>query len=151
AGEFRWYLTGRFPVIVIPELAKRSLGGGGELYNAFLFGEEDEESIVPRGTYSPGPKGQTAGVTISDADAGHGSNNWVLAGSRSASGRPLVANDPHVPFAAVSIWHEIHLHGGTFNVAGAAYVGMPGIMIGRNDRVAWGITNNICSLRDLYQ
>ena len=54
-------------------------------------------------------------------------------------------------FAAVSLWHEVHLRGGSFNVAGVALAGMPGVMIGRTERVAFGITNNICSLRDLYQ
>ena len=75
----------------------------------------------------------------------------MLAASRTTTGKPIVASDPHVPFFAVSIWHEVHLHGGSFNVAGVAYAGVPAVMIGRNERVAWGITNNICSIRDLYQ
>jgi penicillin amidase len=74
----------------------------------------------------------------------------VLAPSRTITGRPIVASDPHIPYAAVSIWHEVHLRGGSFNVAGVALAGMPAVMIGRNERVAWGITNNICSQRDLY-
>ena len=77
--------------------------------------------------------------------------NWVLDGYRTDSGKPLVANDPHIPYYAVSIWHEVRLHGGAFNVTGVALAGMPGVMIGRNEHVAWGITNNICSQRDLYQ
>jgi penicillin amidase len=74
----------------------------------------------------------------------------VLAESRTTTGGAIVASDPHVPFGAVSIWHEVHLRGGSFNVAGVAYAGIPAVMIGRNEHVAWGITNNICSLRDLY-
>src|SRR5262249_47624696 len=70
--------------------------------------------------------------------------------ARTTTGKPVVANDPHVPFGAVSIWHEVHLHGGSFHVAGVAYAGMPAVMIGRTERVAWGITNNNCSLRGLY-
>jgi len=54
-------------------------------------------------------------------------------------------------FGAVSLWHEIHLHGGDYHVAGVAQAGMPAILIGRSRHVAWGITNNICSQRDLYQ
>jgi penicillin amidase len=151
AGEFRWYLTGRFPVIVVPELVKRALGDG-PLYRAFLQGEDDGESILPPGSYPTAPCGiEHESATVSDVDEGRGSNNWVLAASRSTTGKPLVASDPHIPFAAVSWWHEIHLRGGSFNVAGVAYAGMPGIMIGRTERVAWGITNNICSQRDLYQ
>jgi penicillin amidase len=146
AGEFRWYLTGRFPVIAIPELVKRAIGDG-PLYQAFLRGEEEDESIMPPGSYRAGPMRLGSG----GGDEGHGSNNWVLSGSRTTTGKPLVASDPHVPFSAVSIWHEVHLRGGAFNVVGVAYAGMPGVMIGRTERVAWGITNNICSQRDLYQ
>src|SRR5262245_38534027 len=147
-GEFRWYLTGRFPVIAAPEMVKRALGDG-PLYRDFIVGEFDDESILQHGESPAGPA-PFSSSTIGDETAG-GSNNWVLAGSRTATGKPLVASDPHVPFAAVSLWHEIVLSGGTFRVAGVAYAGMPAVMIGRNERVAWGVTNNICSLRDLYQ
>lgn len=151
AGEFRWYLTGRFPVIVVPELVKRTLGDG-PLYRAFLQGEANDESIMPPGSYKPAPpRPGRAGSTISDRDQGAGSNNWVLTGSRTVSGKPLLASDPHVLFGASSIWHEVDLRGGPYRTVGIAYVGVPGIMIGRNERVAWGLTNNICSLRDLYQ
>src|SRR5205807_1801687 len=68
-----------------------------------------------------------------------------------ASGQPIVASDPHVPFAAVCMWHEVCLKGRSFHVAGVSYAGLPGIMIGRSEHLAWGITNNICSIRDLYQ
>ena len=64
--------------------------------------------------------------------------------------RPLPAI-PHIAMEAVSCWYEVHLQGGSFDVAGCAYVGMPAVIIGRNRRMAWGITNNICSQRDLYR
>lgn len=147
-GEFRWYLTGRFPVIAVPEMVKRALGDG-PLYRDFIVGEFDEESVLYQGEY-PAGRVSTGSGTIGDESAG-GSNNWALAGSRTASGKPLVASDPHVPFAAVSLWHEVSLRGGSFHVCGVAYAGMPAVMIGRNEHVAWGVTNNICSLRDLYQ
>ena len=129
AGEFRWYLTGRFPVIVVPELVKRALGNG-PLYSAFLQTEADDESIMPPGSYTPGPyiPGR-AGSSGSARDEGAGSNNWVLAGSRTQSGEPILASDPHVPYAAVSMWHEAHLSSAGFNVAGIAYVGVPAIMM----------------------
>ena len=151
-NEFRWYLTGRFPVIVIPELAKRALGEGA-LYRAFLLGDADEESILHPGDYRPasGQRLESVGQAVGDPDASTGSNNWVVSGSRTNTGKPLLGSDPHIAFEAVSCWYEAHLCGGSFNVAGMAYVGIPAIMFGRNERVAWGITNNICSLRDLYQ
>lgn len=148
-GEFRWYLTGRFPVICIPELAKRTLGDG-PLYRAFLQGEEDAESILFPGEYPAAPHGAEPIGSGGDHD-GSGSNNWVLSGSRTNTGKPIVASDPHIPFAAVSLWHEVYLEGGSFQVAGVAQTGMPAVMIGRSRHMAWGITNNICSQRDLYQ
>ena len=152
AGEFRAYLTVRLPVIFIPELGKRTLGDG-PLYRAFLQGEADDESIVPPGSYPAAAPARTApvGATISDPEEGLGSNNWVVAGSRSATGKPMVASDPHIAFAAVSCWYQVTLSGGSFEVTGMAYAGMPAVMFGRNRRVAWGITNNICSQRDLYR
>lgn len=150
-GEFRWYLTGRFPVICIPELAKRKFGTG-ELYQAFLAGEADDEAILPAGSYPAVPGGvQPVGQAVGDPQGAEGSNNWVISGTRTASGRPLLASDPHIAMTAVSCWYEVRLRGGSFNVAGIAYAGMPAVMFGRNPQVAWGITNNICSLRDLYQ
>jgi penicillin amidase len=157
-GEFRWYLTGRFPVIAMPELAKRSLGDGA-LYRAFLTAEADDESILetdPAWSAAPRParngqKDSRVGQAVGDPDAAVGSNNWVIDGKRSASGRPMVASDPHIAMEAVSCWYEVHLAGGSFDVAGCAYVGMPAVIIGRNRRMTWGITNNICSQRDLYQ
>ncbi|HLJ09870.1 MAG TPA: penicillin acylase family protein, partial [Planctomycetaceae bacterium] len=151
AGEFRWYLTGRFPVIVVPELAKRRLGTG-PLYEAFLLAEAEAEAILPPGSYPATRAGmQPVGVSVNDPSEGHGSNNWVVSGAKALAGKPIVASDPHIAFAAVSCWHEVRLCGGSFNVAGIAYAGMPALMFGKNEHVAWGITNNLCSLRDLYQ
>ncbi|REJ86503.1 MAG: penicillin acylase family protein [Planctomycetota bacterium] len=152
-AEFRWYLTGRLPVIALPEVAKRTLGEG-PLYDEYLLGEADAESILHPGDYPAAPGGaphEAIGRSFVDPEGAIGSNNWVVAGQRSTTGMPLVSSDPHIAFEAVSCWYESHLCGGSFNVAGTSYVGMPAIMIGRNQRVAWGITNNICMQRDLYQ
>ena len=149
-GEFRWYLTGRLPVIAIPEFAKRTLGEG-PLYEAFITGEAPDESIIPKGSYAKAPSGiERVGDVVGDPEDGIGSNNWVVSADRSTTGAPMVASDPHIAFGAVSCWYEAHLQGPDLNVAGVGYVGMPAIIIGRNDHIAWGITNNICSQRDLY-
>ena len=149
--EFRWYLTGRLPIIAIPDLAKRALGEG-PLLDDFITGEAEDESIVPRGSYSPARTGQVpVGEVLGDPDEGIGSNNWVVSGRKSTSGAPMVASDPHIAFGAVSCWYEVHLSGPEMNVAGAGYVGVPGIVFGRNETLAWGVTNNICSQRDIYR
>ena len=150
-GEFRYYLTVRFPVIVLPELARRTLNDE-RLFRAFLTPEAGDESIVPPGFYPVQSTGvEQVGEAVNDPEEGVGSNNWVVDGRRSVMGKPLVASDPHIAFGATSCWYEAHLCGGSFNVTGTGYVGAPGILFGRTERVAWGITNNICSQRDLYQ
>lgn len=81
---------------------------------------------------------------------GLGSNNWVVDGSQTASGKPLLANDPHLDIQLPSIWYEMGLHGGDFNVVGATFAGVPTVVIGHNDRIAWGVTNLEADVQDLY-
>jgi penicillin amidase len=81
---------------------------------------------------------------------GGGSNNWVVDGQKSVTGKPLLANDPHLPLQVPNIWYEVHLNGGGSNVIGASIPGVPGIIIGHNDRIAWGITNTMTDGDDLF-
>jgi penicillin amidase len=145
-AELRWYLTGRLPVIAIPELAKRVLRDAA-LYEAFLLPEAGDETILPA---TPAPVSRGGPLGGGGGGEGPGSNNWAVAGHRSVTGRPLLASDPHIAFGVTSCWYEVHLCGGSFNAAGIAYVGLPALLMGRNARVAWGVTNNLCSQRDLY-
>jgi len=78
------------------------------------------------------------------------SNNWVVAGSRTASGKPLLANDPHLGLAAPAIWYFAHLSAPGFEVMGATLPGVPGVVLGRNQRMAWGFTNTGPDVQDLY-
>ncbi len=75
------------------------------------------------------------------APSGIGSNNWAVAGSRTATGRPLLANDPHLGLSLPSIWFECELHAGGLHVHGVSLPGAPGIIIGFNEQAAWGVTN----------
>ena len=81
---------------------------------------------------------------------GGGSNNWVVDGDKSVTGKPLLANDPHLPLQMPSVWYEVHLNGGGLNVIGASLPGVPGVIIGHNDRIAWGITNTMTDGDDLF-
>jgi penicillin amidase len=81
---------------------------------------------------------------------GLGSNDWVVDGSKTVSGKPLLANDPHLGIQMPSIWYENHLSGGGFNVTGASFPGVPGVIIGHNERIAWGVTNVGPDVQDLY-
>jgi penicillin G amidase len=79
-----------------------------------------------------------------------GSNNWVVAGSHTTTGKPLVANDPHLGMQIPSIWYLVGLHGGGLDVVGASLAGAPGVVIGHNDRIAWGVTNVGPDVQDLF-
>ncbi|HYK20355.1 MAG TPA: penicillin acylase family protein, partial [Pyrinomonadaceae bacterium] len=78
------------------------------------------------------------------------SNNWVVSGKRTVSGKPLLANDPHLRATAPSIWHMVHLSAPGVRVAGVTAAGLPGVVIGHNDRIAWGFTNVGPDVEDLY-
>lgn len=78
------------------------------------------------------------------------SNNWVVSGKRTASGKPLLANDPHLAPSAPSIWHMAHLKAPGIDVAGVTAPGAPGVIIGHNERIAWGVTNLGPDVQDLY-
>ncbi|HEX5639068.1 MAG TPA: penicillin acylase family protein [Burkholderiaceae bacterium] len=79
-----------------------------------------------------------------------GSNNWVAAGSRTVSGRPLLANDPHLGLSTPSLWYFAALTAPGLNVIGATLPGVPGVLLGHNDRVAWSFTNTGADQQDLY-
>jgi penicillin amidase len=81
---------------------------------------------------------------------GLGSNNWVVSGERSASGKPLLANDPHLGLTAPPVWYFAHLSAPGMNVIGATLPGVPGVTLGRNERIAWGFTNTGPDVQDLY-
>ncbi len=81
---------------------------------------------------------------------GVGSNNWVVNGQWTESGRPILANDPHLPPIFPTLWYENHLVGGDYNVTGFTMVGVPGVIIGHNEHIAWGITNSFADLQDIY-
>jgi penicillin amidase len=80
----------------------------------------------------------------------HGSNNWVVDGTRTASGKPMLANDPHLAPQMPSIWYHWHLSAPGLDVTGAGLPGLPGVIIGRNRRIAWGVTNAGPDTQDLY-
>lgn len=82
--------------------------------------------------------------------SGQGSNNWVVDGRHSSTGKPLLANDPHLLAQLPSIWFEIHLTAPGIDVAGVALPFAPGVTIGHNDRIAWGFTNVGGDTQDLY-
>lgn len=78
------------------------------------------------------------------------SNNWVIAGSRTVDGKPILANDPHLSPAAPGIWYLSHLSTPKIRVSGVTFPGVPGIVLGHNEFIAWGATNVGPDVQDLY-
>ncbi len=79
-----------------------------------------------------------------------GSNAWAVGPEKSVNGKAMLANDPHLGFSAPSKWYEVHLRGGEFNVAGVSLPGTPMIVIGHNQKIAWGLTNVMADDADFY-
>jgi penicillin amidase len=79
-----------------------------------------------------------------------GSNNFVVSGAHTASGKPLLANDTHLVLGVPCIWYLVHLTAPGWNVEGFALPGAPLVIIGHNDRIAWGLTNSNADVEDLY-
>ncbi|MEX3101285.1 MULTISPECIES: penicillin acylase family protein [unclassified Streptomyces] len=87
---------------------------------------------------------------------GIGSNSWVVAGEHTITGKPLLANDPHLTASLPSVWYQMGLHCRTvsatcqYDVTGYTFAGMPGVVIGHNQNIAWGMTNSGVDVTDLY-
>ncbi|MDP9339710.1 MAG: penicillin acylase family protein [Acidobacteriota bacterium] len=81
---------------------------------------------------------------------GLGSNNWVVSGAHTATGKPLLANDTHLELSVPSIWYELHLAAPGYNAKGFTLPGAPLVVIGHNNEIAWGFTNNGADVQDLY-
>jgi len=85
-----------------------------------------------------------------DYSADVGSNSWVVAGKKTDTGKPYLANDPHLAFTQPPRWFEIHLSGGRFNVSGVCLAGIPMPVIGQNKSAAWGFTNSMVDDLDFF-
>ena len=122
-----------------------------------------EDPIIPAGTKwsfdpvkTPEPPGLltsagTENIITKQKVEGIGSNNWALSGSRTATGSPLLANDPHLELSLPSIWYQIQLTSENSNVYGVSLPGSPGVIIGFNKDVAWGVTNVDADVLDWYK
>ena len=126
------------------------------------------EPIVPKGTVFDKPgivpvkpvsadslyfnnKETITAHEISKPDINNGSNNWVVAGSKTQSGSPILCNDPHLELSLPSIWYEMQLQTPTSNTYGVSLPGSPFIIIGFNDSIAWGVTNAQRDVKDYYE
>jgi penicillin amidase len=148
----------RVDTLAVGKLLARDLAGGWEqeVYRA-LYADRlpaDVQAVLyprrfPDDRVLFGRDGARAGDGGAEETA-RGSNNWVVSGAHTASGKPLLANDPHLGLGVPSIWAAVHLQAPGFDVAGVTLPGAPGVVIGRNRHIAWGCTNVHDDAVDLY-
>ncbi len=89
-------------------------------------------------------------VDLAQHEPDTGSNNWIVAGRRTSTGRPVLSNDTHLGTTLPSTWWTADVHGGAYHVAGFTLPGIAGVVIGHNDHIAWGITSATEAVQDLY-
>jgi penicillin amidase len=111
--------------------------------------DEDRESKLENRDRDPqslilGPRSSILGLQST------GSNSWVVAGKKSTTGKPILADDPHMSLPVPSRWYEMHLVGGGYNLAGVTLPGIPAVVIGRNASITWGLTNGTIDDIDFY-
>ncbi|MBV8456875.1 MAG: penicillin acylase family protein, partial [Acetobacteraceae bacterium] len=136
-----WSLNGRIDRLAAAEAAR--FLPTEPLRTLYLTPEAPENLVCPSETLDRCLSAGTDDCT--------GSNNWALRPERTGTGHAILCGDPHQPFWVPSSWYEYALHGPEDDAAGAGHPGFPGTWWGYNGRIAWAITNNMASTRDLYR
>jgi penicillin G amidase len=138
-------------------LAEFTLSGQSEILLPRLRDQDDSEGLGMTEAVPPGMTKEVDDPTLAallsagdNRDAGLGSNNWVVSGAHTQSGKPLLANDPHLDHSVPSVWYMIHLKAPGLNVIGVSLPGLPLVIIGHNEKIAWGVTNTGPDVQDLY-
>jgi penicillin amidase len=145
-AEF-WSLNGRLHTLAAAQAARLL---PEDLRAAYLTPESPETRILPPDAdYPDVPQPHSNGVNGTCDSSG--SNNWAISARRTASGQAMLCSDPHQPFWVPSSWYEYAVHGPEDDAAGAGHPGVPGLWWGSNGAIAWGLTNNAASTRDLYR
>ena len=150
-----------------------NVSNDGSEHSRAVTGDEDDDDDIPSDTVLKADLGATPAMQTPEPFTGlssalwpsvqswiegsrreirHGlgSNNWVVSGAHTATGKPLLANDTHLELSVPPIWYEIHLTAPGWNVKGVTLPGAPFVVIGHNERIAWGFTNNQADVQDLY-
>jgi penicillin amidase len=136
-------------------------------FDVLVVGKDTKKQVAATlqssGSISPATKQTLLGLARDEEIAAHAlarvglyaeglaaSNNWVVSGKHTVTGKPLLANDPHLSASSPPVWHMVHLNAPGVRVAGVTAPGLPGVVIGHNDRIAWGFTNVGPDVQDVY-
>ena len=117
-----------------PTVMREDLSGGDTANGDSDDDDEDEDD-------SPDNSVTQRSVSPEEAKPVNGSNDWVVSGAHTVTGKPLLSNDMHLGHQMPNLWYEAHLHSGALDVAGVTLPGMPFVIVGHNQRIAWGFTN----------
>ena len=166
AKAMAWSLGGNWDVELRRAAMIKQFGAeqGTAMYNDLVPPYDFQKMptiVTPNISYQSAPLDSLSGLRQLDNISGLrgndvGSNNWVISGQRTTTGKPLLANDPHLGIQMPSIWYFNSLHcqpvsaACPYEVTGASFAGMPGVVIGHNARIAWGVTNVGPDVQDLF-
>jgi penicillin amidase len=164
-----WNLATNAPLELVRAAADIVLGEGGAdrllppfklptsiILPDYEFGRRKPSIQFNRTPLEPLNKSQLSLATIyglasmKTASSPEASNNWAVSGARSVSKKPILANDPHLPHLAPSIFHLVHLSGAGYDTIGAGMPGIPAVILGHNRHLAWASTNCQADVQDLY-
>jgi len=112
--------------------------------------DDDNDDSGPENSVVKNIQPAPAQEEVSEPSLLAGSNNWVISGAHTVSGKPLLANDMHLGHQMPNLWYEAHLKSGGLDVAGVTLPGMPYVVMGHNQRIAWGFTNVGGTVEDVY-
>ena len=132
----------RPPTVMREDLTEPDNTGGSD-------DEDDDDSPDNSVTQRRVPLIAPVAAPVEDLPV-NGSNDWVVSGAHTVTGKPLLSNDMHLNHQMPNLWYEVHLHCGTFDVAGVTLPGMLYVIVGHNQRIAWGFTNIGPTVTDVY-
>jgi len=112
--------------------------------------DDDEDDDGPDSNIAGGTPLPLLTATTPRATLVPGSNNWVVSGAHTVTGKPMLSNDMHLNHQMPNLWYEAHLHAGDYDVIGVTLPGLPFVIVGHNRRIAWGFTNVGPTVEDLY-
>lgn len=153
-----WDLGNNFDVELARTNIVRTLGAERARELLAPYSEDDPSVVQPELSSSDYSRltalGEQIRALLGETNASRdvlGSNNWVISGARSTTGRPVLANDPHLGSRLPSTWYLAHLSYDGTDVIGASVPGLPGIVVGSNQSITWGVTNAEGDVQDLFR
>ncbi len=112
--------------------------------------DDDDDDEAPDNVVTQRSLPSYSFKTLPAEEGVNGSNNWVISGAHTVTGKPLLSNDMHLGHQMPNLWYEAHLRAGTLDVAGVTLPGVPYVIVGHNQRIAWGFTNLGPTVTDIY-